>query len=208
METRKSQLRDCADSLRARVSSFLFLVSSFFSRVSNVAFRFSSALPQFPWRLVVAGTGLVLVALAVGEHDARLRRDYELRQLRRQTAEQIAELRARAQAALEDARSSAQRMQELEARRRRLEREEANLRSQISDLKGKERARVREVAALPLPEIAARLGERLGPEAMLGDSGTEERVSGAGFRVSGKNGEENPDTRDLGPGTRYLIPDT
>jgi hypothetical protein len=107
------------------------------------------------------------VPLWLLERDARLRRDFELQQLRQQTAAQIADLRARAEAALHDAAGSARRIQDLEARRQRLEREEADLRSEVSNLKGKERAQLEAVATLPLPTIIAGLRERLGENAFV-----------------------------------------
>ena len=111
---------------------------------------------------------LVLICLGVSvplwllEHDARLRRDFELQQLRREAAAEIANLRARAAAALEDADSSAQRVRDLEARGLQLERAEANLKSAISNLKDKEHARLREVATLPFPALAEELRRELG----------------------------------------------
>ena len=112
---------------------------------------------------------LVLIALGVSvplwllEHDARLRRDFELQQIRHQAAAEIANLRARAAAALDDADSSAQRVRDLEARRLQLERAEANLKSEISNLKAQERAHLQEVAALPFPALVEELRRELGP---------------------------------------------
>lgn len=98
------------------------------------------------------------------EHDLRLRRDFELQQLRSQAAAEIANLRARAAAALDDADSSAQRVRDLETQRLQLERVEANLKSAISNLKDKERTRLQVVAALPFPALAEELRRELGPE--------------------------------------------
>ena len=105
----------------------------------------------------------VSVPLWLLEHDARLRRDFELQQLRQQAAAEIANLRARAAAALDDADSSAQRVRDLEAQRLQLERAEANLKSAISNLKAQERAHLQEVAALPFPALAEELRRELGP---------------------------------------------
>jgi hypothetical protein len=113
---------------------------------------------------LLAGIALsAAVPLWLLEHDARLRREFELGQLRQQAAAQIADLRARAVAAVRDADSSARRIQDLEARRQRLEREEADLRSEISQLQEKERARLQEAAALPFPALAQELRRELGP---------------------------------------------
>ena len=130
------------------------------------------------------------------EHDARVRREVELRQVRRQAAEQIAELRARAATALRDAEASAQRAQELEARRRRLEREEADLRSAIADLKAQEHARLQEVAALPFPTLAARLRSQLAPDSIVTrHARLATRDSGFGVRDSGGGKSENRNSK-------------
>lgn len=117
------------------------------------------------------------VALWRLEHDARLRRDFELQQLRRDAAAEIANLRARAAAALDDADAGAQRVRDLEARRLQLERVEANLKSEISSLKSKERARLQEVAALPFPRLAERLRSQLGA-ASIGARGLPAQAGG------------------------------
>ncbi len=114
---------------------------------------------------------LFLALLALGfsvplwllEHDARLRREFEFQQLRHQAAAEIANLRARAAAALDDADAGAQRVRDLEAQRLQLVRAEAKLRSEISDLKAKERAGLQEIAALPFPRVVERLRSELGP---------------------------------------------
>ena len=106
----------------------------------------------------------VSVPLWLLEHDARLRRDLALRQLREQTAAQIADLRARATAALRDAEASARRVQDLEAQRRQLEGVALNLKSQVSDLQSRERSQLQEVAALPFPELTQRLVKQLGAD--------------------------------------------
>lgn len=104
------------------------------------------------------------VPLWLLEHDARLRREFELRQLRHQAAAEITNLRARAAAALDDADAGAQRVRDLEAQRLQLARAEANLKSEISNLRNKERAHLQEVAALPFPALAEELRRELGPE--------------------------------------------
>lgn len=158
MESRESRVFERADLLLSRVSNFQFLISSFLSRVSALV-------AHIPWRVMLAAAFVVLVLVGLRERDARLRRVFELQQLRQQTAAQIADLRARAEGAVRDAAASARRIQDLEARRQRLEREEADLRSEISNLKEKERNRLQAVATLPLPTIIAGLRERLGENA-------------------------------------------
>ncbi len=127
----------------------------------------------------------VSVPLWLFERDARVRREMELGQLRRQAAAEIATLRARVEAALEDADASAQRVRDLEARRRQLEREEGNLKSEIVNLRNIERARQQEVAALPFPALAERLRRELGP----GSFGTRDLPAQAG---SGLEKQEFP----------------
>jgi len=163
---------------------------------------------------------LALVSLGVAvplwllEHDLRLRRDFELQQLRSQAAAEIANLRARAAAALDDADASARRVRDLEAQRLQLERVEANLKSAISNLKDKERAHLREVAALPFPALAEELRRELGPESFdTRDAGLVTRELPAassqlpeqatdGTRSAGDSTFQIQDSRSPNPETR------
>ncbi|MFB3921587.1 MAG: hypothetical protein ACE145_07685 [Terriglobia bacterium] len=129
------------------------------------------------------------------EHDARLRREFEFQQVKEQAAAEIANLRAQAAAALEDADAGAQRVRDLEARGHQLEREEKNLKSEISDLRSQERARLQEVAALPFPAIASQLRAQLGQDGIgTRDSGLATRDSGFGVGNSGEGKERNSES--------------
>ena len=169
-ETRNSKLASWAAALGQRVSSFQFRVSSLAARV--------------PWRIVLGGAGVLFVAIWLLEHDARLRREVELGQLKQQTAAQVTELRTRADAALRAANEeNARAIESLEARRRRLEREAEELRQRLVSLREEERARVGQVATLPASELEQRVAARLDPGSFATrDSGLGTRDSGLGTR--------------------------
>jgi len=122
------------------------------------------------------------VALWLVEHDAALKRELELQQLRKQTAAEVADLRARAAAALGELKENARLIEDLESRRRALEREAEDLRKRLSLLREEERVRVQQASTLAPAELAQRVTARLGPEA---------QVSGVGGQVSGKGGTGN-----------------
>lgn len=154
------------------------------------------------------------------EHDAQLRRDFELQQLRRAAAAEVANLRARVAAALDDADAGAQRVRDLEARRLQLERAAANSRAEISSLKSKERARLQEVASLPFPALVDRLRSRLGAESLASrDSGPASRtlpVAGSrlpervtdGTRSAGDSTFQIQDSRSPNPQSRTANPES
>ena len=215
VESRKLKVTQALRALSTRVSIFGFRVSDFAARV--------------PWKLVLGATGLFILALAWREHDARLRRDLELQQLRQQTSVQVAALRAHADALLRAANEkNARVIRDLDSRRRQLEREDKELRQRLLRLQEEEGKQVAEVASLPAAELAKRVAGRLGiRDSGLGvrGSGSEEQASGVGGRVSGKElsddqtrkASENdalPDTRHLNPGTlpvpstQHLAPST
>jgi hypothetical protein len=214
LEKRKAKIARWAETQRARFS--------------NLAFRFSDLLGCLPWRLLSVAACLLLLVIWLREHDARLRREVEFGQLKQQTAAQVTELRARADAALRAANEeNARAIESLEARRRRLEREAEELRQRLGFLREEERARVRQVATLPTSELEKRVAARLaGQVAGVGgqvsdkrdsglgtrDSGRQEQVSGVGSQVSGKelSGDQtrSPSEKDATPDTRYPAPDT
>jgi len=206
-ETRNSKLASWAAALGQRVSSFQFRVSSLAARV--------------PWRIVLGGAGVLFVAIWLLEHDARLRREVELGQLKQQTAAQVTELRTRADAALRAANEeNARAIESLEARRRRLEREAEELRQRLVSLREEERARVGQVATLPASELEQRVAARLDPgsfatrDSGLGtrDSGLKEQASGVGDRVSeGRDsglGTRDSEVKEQSPSPQHLAPST
>jgi hypothetical protein len=146
--------------------------------IENVKTVWERGRAHAKWLLL--GFLCVFVAVWLLEHDARLRREVELGQLKQQTAAQVTELRARADAALRAANEeNARAIESLEARRRRLEREAEELRQRLVSLREEERARVGQVATLPASELEQRVAARLDP----GNFAT--RDSGLGVRGSG-----------------------
>lgn len=198
--------------LENRNSKIASWASAAGARVSNFAFRFSNLLACIPWRVVLGGAGVLIVAIWLLEHDARLRREVELGQLKQQTAAQVSELRARADAALRAAnQENARAIEGLETRRRRLEREAEELRQRLVSLREEERARVGQVATLPASVLEQRVAARLDP----GNFGTRAseakeqarlggQVSGVSARVSGKN---LPDDQTRSPGEKGATPE-
>jgi len=176
--------------------------------IENVKTVWERGRAHAKWLLL--GFLCVFVAIWLLEHDARLRREVALGQLKQQTAAQVTELRARADAALRAANEeNARAIESLEARRRRLEREAEELRQRLVSLREEERARVGQVATLPASELEQRVAARLDPgnfgardsgfgppasRAGIRASGSEEHVAGAQGQVS--------ETRDSGLGVR------
>ncbi len=218
VESRKLKVTQALRALSTRVSNFGFRVSDFAARV--------------PWRIVLGGAGVLFVAVWLLEHDAGLRREVEFGQLKQQTAAQVTELRARADAALRAANEeNARAIESLEARRRRLEREAEELRQRLVSLREEERARVGQVATLPASELEQRVAARLDPgnfgtrdsglgvrDSGLGtrDSGLKEQASGVGDRVSvervpddqRRGSDEKKETPGIRPSAGGLTPGT
>jgi hypothetical protein len=218
--------------LEKRNSKIASWASALGARVSNFELRFSNLLASIPWRIVLGGAGVLFVAIWLLEHDARLRREVELGQLKQQTAAQVTELRARADAALRAANEeNARAIESLEARRRRLEREAEELRQRLMSLREEERARVGQVATLPASELEQRVAARLDPgnfatrdsglgvrDSGLGarDSGLKEQASGVGDRVSvervpddqRRGSDEKKETPGIRPSADGLTPGT
>jgi len=168
-------------------------MSSTISSIENHKSQITNLFGPLP---VVAVAALVIfAALWWVEHDARLRREEELKEMRRQSAAEISSLQAKADAAVRDAnQSNARAASELEASRRLLEQQAQNLRQRLATLEQTEHTRVEQVAVLPVSEISKRLSEQLGPGAITGETtGVGSRVWGvgkAGSRESGVGGRE------------------
>ena len=150
---------------------------------------------QSAWSWAKAHAALVILiflcasgALWLVEHDAALKRELELQQLRKQTTAEVADLRARAAAALGELKENARLIEGLESRRRALEREADDLRKRLSLLREEERVRVQQASALAPAELAQRVAARLGPGGLpTGNSGlgTGEKQSAARSPESG-----------------------
>jgi len=197
--------------------------TALWTRFSNFAFRVSAFMARVPWKLVLGAAGLFILAWVWREHEARLRRDLELQQLKQQTSAQVAALRARADALLRAANEkNARVIRDLDSRRRQLEHEGEELRRQFVHLREQERARASEVASLPASELAEHLAARLGSRdsglatrdsgLATRDSGRKEQVSGVGAQVSEKGVPDDqspsPGKKSQTPDTRHLTPDT
>jgi hypothetical protein len=169
------------------------------ARFSHFDFRFSDPLTRLPWRVVLGAGCLLFLGIWLHEHDARLRHDLELQQLKQQTWAQVADLRTRAEAALREAnQKNARVIADLEARRRQLAREGEALRKRLLLLREDERQRVSEVAALPASELAERLKARV--------SGLVTRDSELKSRVSGLVTRDSEDYRSEGPSPQPPTP--
>ena len=159
-----------------------------------------------PYALLAAvGVALVIGALALHERDARLRRSFELEQLKTETASRVKELEERAAAALRAANQrNARVIQELEASRLKLAQEGDRLRQRLASLERDERVRVERVATLPSNELAERVATRLDAGAL------KTRGWGPGTRGWGKARDHLPvaDSTPLSPGPAKGNPST
>jgi hypothetical protein len=138
------------------------------STIANLQSKLSSpySLLPTPYSLVsVIALGSLSIVLGVWwlERDASLRREGALMEIQRQTAAEVAALRARADSAVRDAnQNNARAASQLEASRRLLARQSQDLREKLDALQASEQTRVAQVAVLPASEISARLREQLG----------------------------------------------
>jgi len=207
-------MSNCGSKLEKRNSKIASWASALGARVSNFELRFSRLLACVPWRIVLGGAGVLFVAVWLLEHDARLRREVELGQLKQQTGAQVTELRTRADAALRAANEENARAIES------LEGEAEELRQRLVSLREEERARVGQVATLPASELEQRVAARLDPGNFatrdsgfgIRASGSEEHVAGAQGQVSAKRVPDDqlggPQTKGESPDTRHPAPDT
>lgn len=123
--------------------------------------RLALGIPAQAW---LAAAALIFVGLWLQEHDASVRRGAQLQQLEKQSAAEVSELEARADAARRAANESNARVVEgLEAQRRNLAARADELGAQLRALKQQEQARAEEIAALSPSEIVKRLSVELGP---------------------------------------------
>ena len=116
-----------------------------------------------PGRVWLALAGLLVAAFWMQQHDARIRRQAQLQQLRNQTSAQVAALRQQAaqevkQANVENARAIAQ----LEQRRQQAVEQSRKLAAQLSGLRRQAQIQAAEVATLPISEIVTRVAAQLG----------------------------------------------
>ncbi len=172
-----------------------------------------------PYALLAAiGVVLVIGALALHEHDARLHRSFELQQLKSETAARVKELEERAAAALQAANQrNARVIRELEASRLKLAKQGDKLRQRLAALERDERVRVERVATLPSNELVQRVATRLdagpleakdsGPgTGSLGRAGDRVPVTGS-TSLSPRPAKENPSTQHRAPSPQATAPE-
>ncbi|MBI1940595.1 MAG: hypothetical protein HYS33_03705 [Acidobacteria bacterium] len=160
-------------------------------RIDPLIHRVIEPLKKFvrgPYALLAAvGLAAVMGGLALREHDARLRRGFELQQLKVETEGRVKELEGRAAEAVHAANQrNALIIRELEAGRKKLAAEGERLRERLGVLERDERVRVERVATLPSNELAERVATRLDAGAL------EARGSGLGTRGWSKTGARLP----------------
>lgn len=165
------------------------------------AFKLAAAWARAHAALVIFALLCVSVPLWLFEHDARLKQSLELQQQRRATTAEVAQLRARAESAMNEFRASAQVIESLEARRQALERAAAALRQKLLSLREEERIRAQSASTPGQAELSGRVPSRLGLEEEV--SGVRSQVSG-GPRLRGDDGHSREsgnlsDTRHLTP---------
>jgi hypothetical protein len=141
---------------------------------------------RVPGRVWLAVGSLLVAAFWLQQHDARIRQQAEVQQLRNQTSAAVAALRKQAardvkQANVENAKAIAK----LEQRRQQVEQQNRQLAAQLVRLRKQAQIQAGEVATLPISEIVTRVATQLGLKA--GDlAGKEEATSRKGAKAQGK----------------------
>src|SRR5690348_8541022 len=120
---------------------------------------------RVPGRVWLAAGGLLAAALWV-QHDARIRQQVGLQQLRKETSTEVSALRK--QAAQEVAQANvknAQAVAKLEQRRQEAEQQNRQLAAQLESLRKQAQIQAGEAATLPISEIVTRVAAQLGLKA-------------------------------------------
>ena len=100
------------------------------------------------------------------QHDARIRQQVGLQQLRNETSAQVAALRRQAAEDVKQANAqNAQAVAKLEQRRQEAERQNGQLAAQLESLRKQAQIQAGEVATLPISEIVTRVAAQLGLKA-------------------------------------------
>ena len=118
---------------------------------------------RVPGRVWLAAGGLLAAALWVQQHDARIRQQVGLQQLRKETSTEVSALRK--QAAQEVAQANvknAQAVAKLEQRRQEAEQQNRQLAAQLESLRKQAQIQAGEAATLPISEIVTRVAAQLG----------------------------------------------
>ncbi len=137
---------------------------------------------RVPWKAWLAVGGLLAGAFWMQQHDARIRRQARLQQLRNQTSDQVSALRSQAAQAVRQANVENKKvLQELEQRRQQAVEQNLQLAAQLARLRKQAQIQAGEVATLPISEIVTRVAAQLGlkPEDL---AGKEEAASPKGAK--------------------------
>lgn len=148
------------------------------SRALSRAKNWARAVPLNVW---LAAGALLAASLWLHEHDARVRAADELQRTRQQTAQQVAALASRAEAAVRAAnQQNAAAIAALESGRRSLAERARQLSAQLQSLKEQQQASAQAIAALSPAAIAEQMVERLGPASVVrGPSPSQVEAAGA-----------------------------
>jgi hypothetical protein len=118
---------------------------------------------QVPGAVWLAVGGLLVVAFWLHQHDARIRQQVGLQQLRSETSAEVAALRKQAAQDVEQANvENAKAIRELEQRRQQAEQQNRQLAAQLDRLRKQAQVQAGEVATLPISEIVTRVAAQLG----------------------------------------------
>jgi hypothetical protein len=109
---------------------------------------------------------LLMAAFWLQQHDAGIRRQAQVQQLRKQTSAQVAALKKQAEQDVRQANvENAKAIQHLEERRKQIEQQNLQLSAQLIRLRAQAQTQADEVATLPISEIVARVATQLGLQA-------------------------------------------
>jgi hypothetical protein len=121
---------------------------------------------RVPGKVWLAVGGLLVAAFWLKQHDARIRQQAGLQQLRSETSAEVAALRKQAARNVEQANvENAQAIAKLEQRRQQAEQQNRQLAAQLDRLRKQAQIQAGEVATLPLSEIVTRVAAQLGLKA-------------------------------------------
>ncbi|HET9179003.1 MAG TPA: hypothetical protein VFQ24_11660 [Terriglobia bacterium] len=127
---------------------------------------FNCLIRRVPGRFWFAVGGCLLAAFWVQQHDARIRQQAGLQQLRNETSAQVAALRRQAAEDVRQANvTNAEAVAKLEQRRQEAEQQDRQLAAQLDRLRKQAQIQADEVATLPISEIVTRVAAQLGLKA-------------------------------------------
>ena len=161
---------------------------------------------KIPGRVWLAAGCVLVAALWLLQHDANIRRQAELQQVRRQTSAQVAALKKQARQDAEQANViDKQALQKLEARRQQMDRQNRQLAAQLTELRKQAQIQADEVATLPISETVKRVAAQLGlkPEDLAAPASGHQDVTAtngsAGVPTGGIAGDHAPSSGGATP---------